>query len=570
MGNDGTQRDGARTPIRWDPRDDDHLAAVWRVRPEAATLAGASEGLATFGSAAPEARGALVDALVSWRRALEAQAPESADRMLDTRVFATSLELFRFSEAEIGLQRRDADLASAPFMTLLYHLRGHVPLESQRFEALAKRLRGLDGALASGRAMVDSPSIDLLARARDVLDGGPDLLRAIDEAAQKAQRSGAIAVGLAAELHEATAAAGAALDAHAQWMGELSPVSAPPIDAARYNELLRLRGLDLRTVDVLDLARSGAEELRVEELRMRRRAYKGAAPDAALAQARRATPNSLGEAMSWLQELVRESRQFLGNSGALPVPEPSTERIVVDVMPSVLAASGLSAIALPPQPLAPLHETLLLVREAPGAVADALPELSVADLENVTASLGYPGFHLQQVWAARSTTAARAGVMTGGLSPIAATWGQDMVLGWGHTCEELMRELAFRHSPASRLIMIRRALASTLLAAVDVSLHTGRLAPEQAATFLVRRAGLRLPVARAVVRSLLRAPTQGVSGFIGKIRIEQLRREAHKVWRDGYTDKRFTTLLLTAGPVPLAYLFERLNAPTASAASVIV
>ena len=78
---------------------------------------------------------------------------------------------------------------------------------------------------------------------------------------------------------------------------------------------------------------------------------------------------------------------------------------------------------------------------------------------------------------------------------------------------------------------------------------------------MVRRAGLRLPVARAQVRGLIAKPTSGLSGLVGKVRIEQLRREAHRRWRDGYSDRRFSTLLMVNGPVPLAYLFERLDEP---------
>ena len=50
---------------------------------------------------------------------------------------------------------------------------------------------------------------------------------------------------------------------------------------------------------------------------------------------------------------------------------------------------------------------------------------------------------------------------------------------------------------------------------------------------------------------------------MGKVRIEQLRREARRRWRDGYSEKRFNTLMLANGPIPLAYLFERLNDPPA-------
>jgi uncharacterized protein (DUF885 family) len=165
------------------------------------------------------------------------------------------------------------------------------------------------------------------------------------------------------------------------------------------------------------------------------------------------------------------------------------------------------------------------------------------------------------VWANAATTFARRGVPLHHASTISGTWGLDMINGWSLTSEELMREAQFRSSASCRLIMIRRALLHTLLATVDVSLSIGRMQPESAAAFLVRRAGIRLPQARALVRWLLRAPTSGLSALVGKVRIEQLRREARRRWRDGYSEKRFNTFLLASGPIPLAYLFERLNDP---------
>jgi uncharacterized protein (DUF885 family) len=217
---------------------------------------------------------------------------------------------------------------------------------------------------------------------------------------------------------------------------------------------------------------------------------------------------------------------------------------------------------LPPQPYAPRQDALLLLREPLGPQQDALRELSVADLETVTAGLGFPGKHVMAVWQNRTTSIARRGALLGAVAGPAMSWGQDMVDGWALVSAELMREHAFRHSPASRLMMIRYALQQSLLATVDVNVGLGRFTVEQAARFLVSRGGMRLPVARTVVRTLLARPTSGLSGLVGKVRIEQLRREARRRWRDGFNERRFATLLLVNGAVPLAYLFERLDEPS--------
>jgi hypothetical protein len=49
--------------------------------------------------------------------------------------------------------------------------------------------------------------------------------------------------------------------------------------------------------------------------------------------------------------------------------------------------------------------------------------------------------------------------------------------------------------------------------------------------------------------------------LIGKLRMQQLRREAKIVWRHNYTEARFHELVARAGPMPLTYHFELLETP---------
>lgn len=568
-----SSRSDSRSPGPWNKRDAEHLRRIFAARPEVEAQLGGTDWAHTLGALDAEARLRLLDLLVGWRADLETQMNDSPERMLDVRVFSASLELFRFTEESIAMHRKDPDVATPLFETLLYHLRGHATDERTRFATLASRLRGVSEYFAGARGEVTEPSAELVLRARDVIDGGPDVLRVVAEAARRATATGVISAAANAEVQAAVEAAGSALDEQRAWLATLELRPHEPIGQDAFQRLLLLRGLDLSVSEVLVLAREHAERLRVEESRAARRSTrKSAGPtstSAAVAAARGATtPQGLAEAVVWTSDLVNAARSFLETSGGIALPQIDSERILVDGMPAAFAPSGQCMMHLAPQPLAPSQDSLLLLREPLGPQADALAELSVADLESAVAAFGYPGRHLQSVWSNRATTAARRGVPLGAFGAVAGAWGQDMIQGWALTAEELMREFLFRPSPASRLIMIRRALAAPLLTAVDVCLQVGRMTPEQAAGFLVRRAGLRLPVARAQVRALLRSPTVGLSAFIGKVRIEQLRHEAHKLWRSDYNEKRFHSLLLVSGPLPLAYLFERLNEPPPFVSSV--
>lgn len=563
------------------------MRRICALRPEVETALGLFDHAGELSDPSAEARADVVEANVAWRRDLEAQATESRERLLDARVFSASLELNRFADEEVALHKRDPDVVTPLAETLLLHLRGIEPKEPEhRFDSLARRLKAVRKYLEQCRAAAGVAGLqaapELTVRARDVVDGMPDLLRAVVDAVRTTAGSGAGAGGpagrplppsLQAGVESAVDDASQALEDHREWLVALPATQPPPIGQERFDELLRLRGLDLTGAEVLDLGRSIAEEMRVELSRVLRRGFKGQSADAALATARKNVPLNLSEAIAWTRELVNQARTFVAENGAVPVPAAAAdndqERVHVDAMPAPLAPSGLACLYLPPQPFAPRQDALLLLREPLGPQQDALKELAVADLESFTATLTFPGRHVQAVWQNRTTTIARRGALFPSAPGPSSTWGSDMVQGWGLVAAELMRELHFRHSPASRLLMVRHALTMALLAVVDVDLALGRLSAEQAATFLVRRASIRLPVARALVRGLLRAPTSGLSALVGKVRIEQLRREAHRRWRDGYSERRFHALLLVNGAVPLAYLFERLEEPPTYVTDVV-
>ncbi|HEY1099470.1 MAG TPA: DUF885 family protein [Myxococcota bacterium] len=564
---------------RRNPRDDAHVRRLCALRPDVETALGLLDHQHALPTGGVDNKAAVVEANVAWRRDLEAQASESRERLLDARVFAASLELFRFADENVSLWRTDPDVVGPIAETLLLHLRGLVPVEPElRFDTLEKRLRAVRPALEAAQheatSTLTTPSPELIVRARDIIDGMPDLLRAIGDAAQShtASTGRPLPASLQRGIDSATDDAATALEAHREWLIGLSSVPSSPIGAERFDELLRLRGLDLTSSEVVDLGRSIAEELRVEQARLLQRGFKGMREDDAVDVARKNVPHSLSEALAWSRELVDQARSFLHEQGAVPVvsadADNAEERLHIDALPAALAPWGQSALYLPPQPYAPRHDALLLLREPLGPQQEALRELSVADLETVVAANAFPGRHVQAIWQCRTTSIARRGALFGAVGGPASTWGQDMVAGWSLVAAELMRELHFRHSPASRLLMLRQAQLQTLLAVVDVGLGIGTFGAEPAAAFLVRRGGVRLPVARALVRSLLARPTSGLSGLVGKVRIEQLRREAHRRWRDGYSDRRFNTLLLVNGPVPLAYLFERLDEPPAYVSDV--
>ncbi len=88
---------------------------------------------------------------------------------------------------------------------------------------------------------------------------------------------------------------------------------------------------------------------------------------------------------------------------------------------------------------------------------------------------GYPGHHLQLSHANRAATRLRRIVHS-----------DVFAEGWALYCEELMWEQGyFTHDPLTRLFQLRDQLFRACRVVVDMSLHSGRMTPEQAVQYLV-------------------------------------------------------------------------------------
>jgi hypothetical protein len=553
-----SMNDVGTSPQERDSRDEPHISGLVALAPVLNGTLGLSTTTAPVWRFDSDVDAAVVAAHQGWRLAVEADAASHNDRErnFDARVLSASVELLRFGHEQRAVLPNDPDRLSQFAELVLVQLRGMLPTQAEeRFRGLSLHLSALPAALRA--APVLPSSAELLARACDVIDGLPELLRAVSDAGHAARD---VPSSLRAELERAVDHAGAACDEQRRRLSEMSPVAVAPVGAALFDEVLRLRGLDLDHHEVFDICRMLAEELRVEQSRLRAKRSKAIA----VAPGSEHCPQHRSEALVWMRELVGRSRSFFAEHGGVPLvhgePDNPIERLQVDALPACFAPHGRRAWYVPAQRYAPRQDALLLLRESLGPQEAALADLSVFELEALQATMGFPGRHTAEVWWQRLTTIARRGALVPRRT-IAGTWGADLMEGWGLFAAELTREANFRPSTMAKLAAVDQAHRAALLGLVDVALGTGRMDPQQAAEFLVRRGAMRLPVARALVRGVMAVPTSGVSAIIGKVRIDQLRREAYKRWRGTFNLRRFSTLLLAHGPVPLAYLFERLEEP---------
>ena len=95
--------------------------------------------------------------------------------------------------------------------------------------------------------------------------------------------------------------------------------------------------------------------------------------------------------------------------------------------------------------------------------------------------------------------------------------------GWALYAERVMRERGFFESPLHELHHLNATLFRAARIIVDTSLHLGEMTFEQGVTFMMDRAGLPEPVARAEVGRYCWWPTQASSYLTGCLEILAIR-----------------------------------------------
>lgn len=156
---------------------------------------------------------------------------------------------------------------------------------------------------------------------------------------------------------------------------------------------------------------------------------------------------------------------------------------------------------------------------------------------------GYPGHHLQQVYARRTPRPLRR--------RMGSTYYGE---GWALYAEHWLVREGLLASADERLAQLQMRLWRTARVIVDPSLHTGRMSYEDAVRFFVDEVGLTRSAAEAEVNRYTTWPTQAPSYIIGWLAIERLEAELREELGPRFDGKRFRETLLEQGSLPLALM----------------
>ncbi len=461
----------------------------------------------------------------------------SLDERIDRDLVVSALR-GRTILADFQNWRRDPTLNTSLMLSGIFNLLLHrLGPEPELGQAVVSRLEaippGLDAAWANLDPALAHPLI--VGRAAGSARGGVRYLREL--------LPNEFALPLWQERVRAAAEPAAA--AFESWIANLDDLATRAtgtwqLGEERYSRLLRER--EVLADDARSLRQRGQAEYDRLDAEMRAMAQKIDGTEdwvALLVRADTEHHPPTEDAMRAAYEQVTErARQFLATTGLVTLPPG--ERCLVE--PSPVFQRPILAVASYIAP--PLYSESMtghfFVPFAPDGtpaeeIQKRLANNSDSGIPTTAVHEAYPGHHWHLVMAKANPSRIRRAFST--------TYFTE---GWALYAERAMREQGFFEDPLDELQHLSATIFRAARIVVDTSLHMGEMSVEEAIRFMVEKAGLPEPTARAEVGRDCSWPTQasgyltgcleilrirdaylakaGVPGPAGKAPIEQLRR----------------------------------------------
>jgi uncharacterized protein (DUF885 family) len=526
---------------------DDLLAAFFDRELEDSPVAASALGidgyddrLGEYDAAAFERRAA---ADRQWRDRFAALADDDLDDVhrLDRDLVLSTLR-GRVAMEDWAVWRRNPDTYLNPGLSGVFTLFLHrLHPEGELAASAAARLRQVPAILDAGRANLDPSLVSpvFAERAKGqcaaAVTYSRDLLPAEVAHDDDARRALAEAGAIAADAYERF---GAFLD---ELVSTASGAFAVGED--RYTTLLQQRELlDLDTSALTARGHEQYDELAAEMSELTERIDGSRDWRALVGRLNLDHPPTPDDMRATYETWTARARAFLVEHDLVTLPDG--EECLVTPSPHfqrpILAVASYS---LPP-PFRPTRTGHFFVPYPPDGTPDdavqrRLESNNFSEIPTVSVHEAYPGHHWHLVCAKESGRPVRSLLRSAFFAE-----------GWALYAERMMRSQGFFTDPRHELMHLKDRLFRAARIVVDTGLHTGELTFEDAVAFMMGRAGLPEPTARAEVGRYCSWPTQASSYLTGSLEIERMQR----AWPGSLKD--FHDRIARLGCMPVA-LHER-------------
>jgi uncharacterized protein (DUF885 family) len=416
--------------------------------------------------------------------------------------------------------------------------RDFAPL-AERLDGLVGRLASLPAHLAEHRTRATVPQVRLWQQLE--IDAAADLPLLVDQVVEAARTS---FTGARLERTErAAAAATEAIEAHAAWIESTleDGVDDWALGSDRYDELVARRRFDgLDVAGVLEVGREQLATQKAARIAAARELDPSAPESVVVDRVKSDHPDTFGEALTLYRDVMVRARRHLVERGLVTIPDD--ERLEVVETPVYLRKVVPFAAYFDPPKFDARPTGIYIVTPSVAGEPDAMREHNRSAISNTSLHEAYPGHHLQLALAVRHPSLTRL-----------MTDAPEFTEGWGMYSEQMMREEGFDDGPAFRVAMHTDAIWRACRIVLDIEMHRGEVAVDDAVRFLVEHTGFERANARAEVLRYTYTPGYQLSYLLGKVLLLSLRDEERRRWGDRFSLRTFHDRLLRAGSLPVSF-----------------
>jgi uncharacterized protein (DUF885 family) len=236
------------------------------------------------------------------------------------------------------------------------------------------------------------------------------------------------------------------------------------------------------------------------------------------------------------------AKEFVKDKNLATLPE--NERLVVVPTPEYLIPIIPFAAYMFPPFFSPKEPGIYIV--TPTTEEKDLKRHNYTEISDVMVHEAYPGHHLDFA-------------CNNAFAPLIQMLGQavETIEGWAHYCEELMLEEGFYDDPKkAELIILKGQIWRAVRIIVDIELHCKQRTVREAITMLMEEAAMDETSATAEVTRYTFNPGYQLSYLIGKLLIDDLRKEVKEKMGDLFTLKFFHDTILQSANLPFYILKE--------------
>ncbi|HVO30011.1 MAG TPA: DUF885 domain-containing protein [bacterium] len=513
--------------------------------PEVATFA----GIHAFDDRLPPATADALDdrmrVFADWAKSTDvfSRAELSADRALDADLHQLLLRLFRFQHEEVRPWESNPDaLGDLGNLFFVMSFADYPGGDAERFEKMAARLEALPSYLGLTRARVTRPEPRWCRIAAEVAESFPAMLDGLLAGTREKAKA------LLPRMEKAATAARASAEEHRAWCAARAEGKEFwMLGADRFEHLLDLKGIELDAAELEALGEKYLRELGSERAALVEKIAPGGSFEDAMRVLKSEHPKTFEDAIGTVRRLVAESRAKVAADGICELPEG--EELLVLETPEFMRTLTPFAAIFPAAKFSRVQRGLYIVTRPQSA--EGLAEAHLYDLRNVVTHEGYPGHHLQLATANRRTSVLRSVDLGGFPAWGGATFAIDVVEGWAHYCEQMMKEHGWCDTDKDRLVLVNDALWRAARIVLDVRLHAGRISFDDAVAFLRSTTGMSKEGATAEVNRYTGSPTYQLSYLTGKHLLLELRAEMKRAGQD---ERAFHRFVLESGNLPVAWI----------------